>query len=188
MRKITKPSKRPSLLTMMLNRPSSGSWCCDWPACCGGCGGLRQWETGLFEIQADYLHELRQGRQTQPKPQEIIYARFERADTVDADPDRASHGMTNGTEVRPSFGPKFVNSATGPRTLLFAPGQFAQLPARPAWPVRKQSFGARPAGSCLLLRRWIVANHKKEGAVSVWVAGKTGPPMDATIANAIAEP
>src|SRR6202045_4970964 len=33
-------------------------------------------ETGLFEIQADYLREFRQGRQTQTKPQEIIYARF----------------------------------------------------------------------------------------------------------------
>jgi hypothetical protein len=28
-------------------------------------------ETGLFEIQADYLREFRQGRQTQPKPQEL---------------------------------------------------------------------------------------------------------------------
>ena len=33
-------------------------------------------ETGLFEIQADYLREFRQARQTQPNPQEIIYARF----------------------------------------------------------------------------------------------------------------
>jgi hypothetical protein len=44
-------------------------------------------ETGLFEIQADYLREFRQGRQTQPKSPEIIYSRFERADSVDADPD-----------------------------------------------------------------------------------------------------
>ena len=64
-------------------------------------------ETGLFEIQADYLHEFRQ-RQTQPKSQEIIYARFG-ADSVDADSDRSSHGMTNGTEARPSSGPKSVD-------------------------------------------------------------------------------
>ena len=63
-------------------------------------------ETGLFEIQADYLREFRQGRQTQPKSQEIIYARFGRADSVDADPDRASHGITNGTEARPGSGPE----------------------------------------------------------------------------------
>jgi hypothetical protein len=69
-------------------------------------------ETGLFEIQADYVREFRQGRQTQPKSQEILYARFERADSVDADPDRASHSITNGTEARPSSGPKFVDPAT----------------------------------------------------------------------------
>ena len=47
-------------------------------------------ETGLFEIQADYLREFRQGRQTQPKSQEIISAKFERVGFVDANPDRAS--------------------------------------------------------------------------------------------------
>ena len=54
-------------------------------------------ETGLFDIQADYLREFRMARQTQPESQEIIYARFRRADPVDAD--RASHGITNGTEA-----------------------------------------------------------------------------------------
>ena len=34
-------------------------------------------ETGLFEIQADYLYEFRQRRQTEPKSPELIYARFE---------------------------------------------------------------------------------------------------------------
>jgi hypothetical protein len=51
-------------------------------------------ETGLFEIQADYLRDFRQGRQTQPKSPEIMYDRFERADSVYADPDRAAHGIT----------------------------------------------------------------------------------------------
>jgi hypothetical protein len=68
-------------------------------------------ETGLFEIQADYLHGFRQGCQTEPKPQEIIYARFG-VDAVDADSDRSSHGMTNGTEARPSSGPNSVDPAT----------------------------------------------------------------------------
>ena len=31
----------------------------------------------------------------------------------------------------------------------------------------KQSFGARPARSCLLSMHWIVANHKRKAAVSV---------------------
>jgi hypothetical protein len=69
-------------------------------------------ETGLFEIQADYLREFRQGRQTQPKSQGIICARFGQADSVDGDPDRTSHGLTNGAEARPGSGPKSVDPAT----------------------------------------------------------------------------
>jgi hypothetical protein len=69
-------------------------------------------ETGLFDIQADYLREFRQGRQTQPKSQESIFARFGRADSVDADPDRISHGITNGTQARSSSGPKSLDPAT----------------------------------------------------------------------------
>ena len=68
-------------------------------------------ETGLFEIQADCLRELKQGRQTHSKVQEIIYARFS-ADSVDADPDLASHDITNGTEARPGSGPKSVDPVT----------------------------------------------------------------------------
>jgi hypothetical protein len=37
-------------------------------------------------------------------------------------------------------------------------------------PVMKQLFGAKPVRSCLLSMRWIVANHKKEAAVSVLAA------------------
>ena len=69
-------------------------------------------ETGLFEIQADYLREFRQGRQTQTKSQEIIYARSGWANSVDAAPDRASHDITNGTEARPSSGQKHLDPAT----------------------------------------------------------------------------
>ncbi len=74
-------------------------------------------ETGLFEIQADYLREFRQGRQIQTKSQEIIYARiiyarFGWVDSVDADPGQASQGITNGTEARPSSGPKSIDPAT----------------------------------------------------------------------------
>ena len=44
----------------------------------------------------------------------------------------------------------------------------------------KQSFGAKPARSCSLSMHWVAANHKKEGAVSVSVGGKTCRPMAAT--------
>jgi len=69
-------------------------------------------ETGLFEIQADYLRELRQDRQTRPRPQEIIYASFGQADSVDADPNRVSQGIANEPEARPSSGPKSVDPAS----------------------------------------------------------------------------
>ena len=68
-------------------------------------------ETGLFEIQADYLREFRQSRRAQTRSQQIIYARLEEANYVDADPDRASHGITNGAEARPSSGPRSVDPA-----------------------------------------------------------------------------
>ena len=138
-------------------------------------------ETGLLEIQADHLREFRQGRQTQPKSLEIIHARFGWADSVDADPDRASHGITNGTEERPG-------SALGRNPLI--PASTSHV-AFCVWPIcratrstglagMKQSFGARPARSCLLSMHWIVANHKREAAVSVSAAGKTRRPTDAT--------
>jgi hypothetical protein len=69
-------------------------------------------ETGLFEIQANSLCEFRQGRETQPKSQDIIYARFGPVDSADADPDHPSHSITNGTEAQPSSGPKSVDAAT----------------------------------------------------------------------------
>ena len=69
-------------------------------------------ETGLFEIQAAYLREFWQGRQTQTKSQEIIYSRFGWVDFADADPDRASYGITNGTEARPSSGSKSIDPTT----------------------------------------------------------------------------
>ncbi len=69
-------------------------------------------ETGLFEIQADYLREFRQSRQTQPQSHEIIHAKFGPLYSADADPDRTSHGVSNGTDPRPSFGLKSVDPAT----------------------------------------------------------------------------
>src|ERR1700691_2253825 len=44
-------------------------------------------ETGLFGIQADHLREFRQPRQIHPASQEIVYAMFERADSVNFDRD-----------------------------------------------------------------------------------------------------
>jgi hypothetical protein len=47
-------------------------------------------ETGLFEMQADQLHEFRQACQVHPDARKIVYAMFARADAVDADPNTES--------------------------------------------------------------------------------------------------
>jgi hypothetical protein len=42
-------------------------------------------ETGLFEIQANHLTEVKRRSQFQPAPQEAVYALFRQADAVDID-------------------------------------------------------------------------------------------------------
>ncbi len=69
-------------------------------------------ETGLFDIQADYLREFRHARQTQPESREIICARFQQVQSVHAGPDEASDGITHETEARSSSGLEFVDPAT----------------------------------------------------------------------------
>ena len=39
-------------------------------------------ETGLFEIQADHLSEVRRDKQRQPKSREVVYALFQPANTI----------------------------------------------------------------------------------------------------------
>ena len=106
-------------------------------------------ETGLFEIQADYLREFRHGRQTQAEPQEITYAKFGPliCEQPLARPDRSPAQLCD-----PLIPPPTSHVA------------FCVWPICPA--IRstglagmKQSFCARPARSCLLSMHWIVANH-----------------------------
>ena len=47
------------------------------------------------EIQAEYLSEFRQVRQTLSIPRELVYAIFGRADSTSYDRDPASRGITN---------------------------------------------------------------------------------------------
>ncbi len=67
-------------------------------------------ETGLFEFQADYLREFRQGCQGNPASREVVYAMFGRPDPVSVS--STSHGVTNETETRPNSGRKSVDPAT----------------------------------------------------------------------------
>jgi hypothetical protein len=69
-------------------------------------------ETGLFEMQADQLHEFRQARQVGPDSRKIVYAMFARADAdADADPNRAPHDIATGTQTVPNSGPQPVDPA-----------------------------------------------------------------------------
>ena len=79
MRKITKRSKRPSSLTMMPNRPWSGSWSAFSQSACGGCGAPRQWKPACSN-QADHLSAFRQARQVNPASREVVDALIGRAD------------------------------------------------------------------------------------------------------------
>ena len=65
-------------------------------------------ETGLFEIQAEQLSELRKAGQVLPTSRDFVYAIFGRANAVSFDPDPAS---LDATEAVPNFGPKPVDPA-----------------------------------------------------------------------------
>jgi len=73
-------------------------------------------ETGLFEIQADYLHEFRHARQVDPASREIVCALFARADPISYD--SASHSITNGTETVGNPRPKSIEPTLGPNADL----------------------------------------------------------------------
>jgi len=103
-------------------------------------------ETGLFEIQANCLREFKQGRQVNPVSREVAYALFGRADPVSFDP--TSPGKTNGTEARPSSGPKSVDPATDLARCFL---RLANLPSYPLDRLsRYESILWRQAGQILL--------------------------------------
>jgi hypothetical protein len=64
-------------------------------------------ETGLFEIQADHLTEVRRGSQLNPACREVVCALFRRADAVDVD--LAAAGMINASEKLVNLGPRPVD-------------------------------------------------------------------------------
>jgi hypothetical protein len=70
-------------------------------------------ETGLFEIQAD-----RQPQQVQPPSRDVVYALFGRADSINSDPDPASHGSAYETEHMPDSIRKSAKTALNPTTEL----------------------------------------------------------------------
>ena len=135
-------------------------------------------ETGLFEIQADYMREFRQGCQVNPASREVVYALFGRADSISFDP--TSHGMTNGTEAVPNSGPKSVEPVVDPAADLAR--CFLRLANLPSYPLDRLSRYEA------ILWRTIVCSRcfgppqttRKRAPFSVSVAGKTSRPMDAS--------
>ena len=122
-----------------------------------------------------------------PKPQEIICASFRRADL--SMPTSIEHRTASQTGGTP--GPAVTRKPLIPQPTSHV--------AFCVWPIclatrstgladMKQSFGARPARSCLLSTHWIVTNHKIEDGVSVSVVGKTCRPTDATILSCRTHP
>jgi hypothetical protein len=75
-------------------------------------------ETGLFEIQAGHLSEFGQARQVLPTSREVVYAMFDRVDSMSYDRDPASHGMTNGTEPVQNSEPNPAAAAVDPTVEL----------------------------------------------------------------------
>jgi hypothetical protein len=123
-------------------------------------------ETGLFEIQADHLRQLRQARQVLPASRELVDAL---SDSVNNDPDPASRSIINVTEALPSSEPNPIGPAIDPALTLRV--AFCVLPICPislsiASAGMKQPCGAKLAVSYMRSTPWIVANHKKEGAAT----------------------
>jgi hypothetical protein len=75
-------------------------------------------ETGLFELEAKHLSELRQARQNNPATQDVVYTLFGRPDPVEFDRLPALHGTTNDTEARSGSGRKSIEPADDPPTDL----------------------------------------------------------------------
>lgn len=84
-------------------------------------------ETGLFEIQAENVHEFRQTRQVHPDSRDIVNAMFGRADAVAFDRDRAPDEIANGKEAVPSFGTQATLDPTAELARCFL--RLANLPS-----------------------------------------------------------
>ena len=107
-------------------------------------------ETGLFEIQADHLHEFRQGRQFQPSPQEMIYAISGQTDSL-VDDHKSAPGAVNINESQPPPpGSGFNSIAQAPAYALC----FLRLANLPSCPLdrlgRYEAVLWRQAGQILL--------------------------------------
>jgi hypothetical protein len=81
-------------------------------------------ETGLFEMQADQIHEFRQAREINPESRNIIYAMFPRSDIVEPDANRApaeadvAHSASEPTDPAADLTLSFFRLANLPNFVL----------------------------------------------------------------------
>ena len=97
------------------------------------------------------------------------------ADFVDADPDRASHGITNGTEARPSS-PKPVDPATELARCFL---RLANLPSYPLDRLsRYEAILWRQAGQILFALDALDRRKPQERGRRFRIHGRQDPPAD----------
>ena len=133
-------------------------------------------ETGLLAIQADHPRDFRQASQTQLKSREIIYARLGWAHSADADPDRASHRISNGTEAGPSSGPQSVDPATDLARCFL---RLANLPSYPLDRLsRYEAIPWRQAGQILFALDALDRRKPQERRRRFRIRSRQDPPAD----------
>ena len=121
-------------------------------------------ETGLFEIQADHLREFRQGRQVNPASREVVYAMFGRPDSSVSIDIARRHKRNTKPDPAPGRNPLILAILPTSR-VAFCVSPICPTSRSIASADMKQPCGAKSARSCLPSMHWIVANHKREGAV-----------------------
>ena len=158
-------SRRRLLLIMMRNRRWSGSWCCGWPACCGGCVALPTW------------------RLAYSRSRPIIFVHFDRhagfTSVLDTSttrcfgrPNRSirttvaslTASQTRKTLCRVQHRDLSVRPPT--LRIVSCASPICQATRSTGSAVMKPSYGARPARSCSPSTHCNVASHRKDEAGS----------------------
>src|SRR5215471_220621 len=128
-------------------------------------------ETGLFEIQADHLGNLRRTHQIPPASREMVYALF----NADSDRQAASDGLANVTGTRPASGLASAQGQVVPDielTRCFCGSVICLIMPSTASVAMKLSFGVKPGRFCWRSTIWIAASHRRECGVAVLAVNK----------------
>src|SRR6516164_148336 len=116
-------------------------------------------ETGLFEIQAQQLHDYRQNRQLLPDSRDAIHAVFGQADS--AGTHAVSHSAVSKMETVSNSGKTpTLRMSTSPIAFCVSPTFLTSLLIGSA--AMKRLFGARPGESFTRSRPSIDANRRSE--------------------------